>query len=85
MIDVRIDTSELDGLLERFPRVFPAAVARALPVIGAGVAERATRAFRYPALRPEEWEPRKGKDDGRPLLVRSGTMVRSMEWEGRGA
>lgn len=79
MIDVRIDTSELDGLLERFPAVFPAAAARALPDIGAAVAERATRAFRYPALRPAEWAPRKGRDDGRPLLVRSSKMLRSME------
>ena len=87
MITITVDTSRFDRMMADFPVRIAAAKKRALEAIGQAVASRATLAFRSPSLRPSPWAPRKPskRDDGHPLLIRSGNMRQSIRWELRGA
>ncbi|MBR4651827.1 MAG: phage virion morphogenesis protein [Kiritimatiellae bacterium] len=87
MITITVDTSKFDRMMADFPVRLAAAKKRALEAIGQAVASRATQAFRSPSLRPSPWAPRKPskRDDGHPLLIRSGNMRQSIRWELRGA
>ena len=86
MITITVDTSKFDRMMADFPVRLAAAKKRALEAIGQAVASRATLAFRTPSLRPSPWAPRKPskRDDGHPLLIRSGNMRQSIKWELRG-
>ena len=86
MITITVDTSKFDRMMADFPVRLAAAKKRALEAIGQAVASRATLAFRSPSLRPSPWAPRKPskRDDGHPLLIRSGNMRQSIKWELRG-
>lgn len=81
-VDITIDTSKFDRLMADFPACLARARKRALQDIGQHVASRATLAFRTEALRPSPWAPRKAsrRDDGHPLLIRSGTLRQSISW-----
>ena len=83
MISVTIDTSDLTRKLADFPAALARAQKRALQDIGAAVASRATRAIRTVSLRPATWAPRKPskRDDGHPLLIKSGDMRQSISWK----
>ena len=79
-VEVKVDTSKFDRTLADFPAKLATAQGRALRYIGQTVASRATMAFRNPALRPSPWAPRKPskRDDGHPLLIRSGNLRQSV-------
>lgn len=82
MININIDTSQLDkkliDLKSKVPVALRAGVERSLVVIGNLVKNRATDAFKNPALRPSPWAPRKNNaDPGRPLLYKSGDLMRN--------
>lgn len=81
-IEITVDTAKTDKLMADYPRRMAAAQSRSLRYIGATVASRATRAFREAALRPSIWAQRKPskRDDGHPLLIRSGAMRQSIGW-----
>ena len=86
-IDINFDTSRFDKMKSGFPERIAAAKARALRAIGQIVAARATLAFRTPSLRPSTWAPRKPskRDDGHPLLIKSGALRQSINWKLSGA
>lgn len=83
MITITVDTSQLDKNLADFPARFAEAQKRALQAIGQLVASRATQAFRTASFRPSPWAPRKPskRDDGHPLLIKSGTLRQSISWK----
>lgn len=83
MITINVDTSGFDQVLADFPARLAAAQKRALQDIGAAVTSRATRAIRTESLRPAPWAPRKPskRDDGHPLLIKSGDMRQSISWK----
>ena len=86
-ISIKVDTSKFDRMMSDFPAAMARARTRALKDIGQHVASDATQAFRTASLRPSPWAPRKPskRDDGHPLLIRSGNMRQSIRWELRGA
>ena len=77
---VSVDTSRFDRMLHDIPAALARAQRNALKGIGAHVASEATRAFRYPSLRPSPWAPRKDKKAKHPLLIKSGSLRQSMSW-----
>lgn len=79
---IHVDSSKFDRRMSDFPEAIRRAKGRALAAIGHGFASRATLAFRTAALRPSPWAPRKAsrRDDGHPLLIRSGTLRQSISW-----
>ena len=83
MITISVDTSSIDKVLADFPVRIAAAQKRALQAIGQSVASRATQAIRTVSLRPATWPPRKPskRDDGHPLLIKSGDMRQSISWK----
>ena len=83
MITITVDTAQLDKKLADFPARMAAAQKRALQAIGQLVASRATQAFRTASFRPSPWAPRKPskRDDGHPLLIKSGTLRQSISWK----
>ena len=82
-IEVKVDTSKLDRLLADFPVALARAQRQALMDIGQAVTSRATLAFRSPPMRPSPWVPRKPskRDDGHPLLIKSGSLRQSIGWK----
>lgn len=82
MITISVDTSSIDKVLADFPARLAAAQKRSLQAIGQSVASRATQAIRSVSLRPATWPPRKPskRDDGHPLLIKSGAMRQSISW-----
>lgn len=82
-IVVSVDTSKFDKMLSDLPSAMMRARRQALKDIGAAVASRATLAFRTPQMRPSPWAPRKPskRDDGHPLLVKSGSLRQSISWK----
>ncbi len=82
MITVHVDTSGIDKMLADIPARLAVAQRRALQAIGQSVASRATQAIRTVSLRPATWPPRKPskRDDGHPLLIKSGAMRQSISW-----
>ena len=82
-IEVKVDTSKFDKLLADFPTALARAQKRALMDIGQAVASRATMAFRNEPMRPSPWAPRKKskRDDGHPLLIKSGSLRQSIGWK----
>lgn len=82
-VEVTVDASEFERKMADLPACLARAQKRALQDIGAAVASRATRAFRTTGLRPSPWAPRRPSkaDDGHPLLIRSGTLRRSIGWK----
>lgn len=87
MININIDTSQLDGkiidLKSKVPEALRAGVGRALADIGQAVASRATLAFRASPMRPSPWASRKPstRDDGHPLLIKSGSLRQSIGYK----
>ena len=79
-VTVSVDTSRLDRLLHDMPAALARAQRKALSAIGAHVASEATRAFRDATLRPSPWAPRKDRKAKHPLLIKSGSLWRSMSW-----
>ena len=81
-VEVRFDTSRLDRMLHDFPLALARAQKRVLAAAGQLVASRTTLAFRTPSMRPTPWAPRKKskRDDGHPLLIKSGAMRQSIRW-----
>ena len=75
-VTIDLDTSRFDRMMSDFPVRMAAAKRRALAAIGTAVASRAQLAFRTASLRPAPWAPRKPskRDDGHPLLIRSGNL-----------
>ena len=82
-VEVKVDTSGLDRMLADFPAALAQAQQKALMGIGQAVASRATLAFRTPQMRPSPWAPRKPskRDDGHPLLIKSGSLRQSIGWK----
>ena len=77
-IEITVDTSRFDRKMADFPDAMARAQRNALVVIGNLVKNRATDAFKNPALRPSSWAPRKhNADPGRPLLQKSGELMRN--------
>lgn len=77
-IEISVDTSRFDRKMADFPDAMARAQRNALVVIGNSVKNRATDAFKNPALRPSPWAPRKNNaDPGRPLLHKSGDLMRN--------
>ena len=77
-IEISVDTSRFDRKMADFPDAMARAQRNALVVIGNSVKNRATDAFKNPALRPSPWAPRKNNaDPGRPLLYKSGELMRN--------
>lgn len=85
--EVKVDTSNLERMLKDFPPALARAQRNALKSIGQAVASRATMAFRTPQMRPAPWAPRKPskRDDGHPLMIRSGALRQSIGWKFKGA
>lgn len=85
-IEVNADTAKVDKMLADFPAALARAQRQALKDIGQDVVSRATQAFRTPQLRPAPWAPRKPskRDNGHPLLIKSGILRRSIEWKFNG-
>ena len=85
-IEVKVDTSKFDKMMADFPRALARAQKRALMDIGQAVASRATMAFRNEPMRPSPWAPRKKskRDDGHPLLIKSGSLRQSIGWKLQG-
>lgn len=87
MININIDTSQLDkkliDLKSNVPYALRAGVERSLADIGQAVASRATLAFRSEPIRPSPWAPRKPskRDDGHPLLIKSGSLRQSIGYK----
>lgn len=83
MITISVDTSQFDKKLADFPAALARAQKRALPEIGQAVQSRSTLAFRTPQLRPSDWPARKPskRDDGHPLLIKSGALRQSISWK----
>lgn len=83
VIEIHIDTSSLERIAEDLPNRLEAAKTRALKAIGQEVVTRATLAFRTASFRPSPWAPRKPskKDDGHPLLIRTGDLRQSISWK----
>lgn len=81
-IEVKVDTKGLEQKLADFPVRLAAAQKRILEYIGAAVQSRTTQAFRTASFRPSPWAPRKPskRDDGHPLLIRSGSLRQSISW-----
>lgn len=81
-VTINLDTSRFDRMMSDFPARIAAARVRALKAIGQAVASRATLAFRTSSMRPSPWAPRKAskRDDGHPLLIRSGALRQSIRW-----
>ena len=81
-VTISLDTSRFDRMMSDFPVRMAAAKRRALAAIGTAVASRAQLAFRTASLRPAPWAPRKAskRDDGHPLLIRSGNLRQSISW-----
>ena len=86
MIEITVDTSQFDKKLADFPGALARARSNALKYIGEHVAAYATEAFRDESLRPAPWAPRKPskRDDGHPLLIKSGALRRSFRWKLKG-
>ena len=82
MITSTVDTARFDRKMADLPARMAAAKKRALEAIGEAVVSRTTLAFRTPSIRPLRWEPRKPskRDDGHPLLIKSGTLRKSFQW-----
>lgn len=85
-IEVKVDTSKFDKMMSDFPTALARAQKRALMDIGQAVASRATMAFRNEPMRPSPWAPRKKskRDDGHPLLIKSGSLRQSIGWKLQG-
>lgn len=81
-VDITVDASAFERRMADLPACLARARKRALQDIGEAVASRATLAFRTTGLRPSPWAPRRPsrRDDGHPLLIRSGTLLRSIGW-----
>lgn len=86
-VTISLDTSRFDRMMSDFPVRMAAAKRRALADIGTAVASRAQLAFRTASLRPAPWAPRKAskRDDGHPLLIRSGNLRQSITWRLNGS
>ena len=86
-VTINLDTSRFDRMMSDFPVRMAAAKRRALAAIGTAVASRAQLAFRTASLRPAPWAPRKPskRDDGHPLLIRSGNLRQSITWRLNGS
>ena len=86
-VEIKVDTSKLDQMAANFPAAVERAKRRALQDVGQAVASRATMAFRTAAMRPSPWAPRKPskRDDGHPLMIRSGALRQSIGWKFKGA
>ena len=80
MITITVDTSRFDRMMADFPAAMERARRVALNQIGNTVRNRTTAAFRSPSLRPSPWAPRKDKKSTHPLLLKSTTMWRSIEY-----
>ena len=80
MITITVDTSRFDRMMADFPAAMERARRKALNQIGNTVRNRTTAAFRSPSLRPSPWAPRKDKKSTHPLLLKSTTMWRSIEY-----
>ena len=85
-VEVKVDTSRFERMMSDMPDALARARDLALRAIGQAVASRATMAFRTASLRPSPWSPRKPskKDDGHPLLIRTGALRQSIRWRTNG-
>ena len=83
-IEVKVDTSRFDRMMSDFPAALARAQRVALNQIGNTVKNHATDAFKDPSLRPEPWPPRKDRKK-HPLLIRSGSLWRSIRYRLEGA
>ena len=85
-IEVNVDISEIEkkqsNIRSYLPEAMGRATQRALNDIGQAVVSRATLAFRTPQMRPSPWAPRKPlkRDDGHPLLIKSGSLRQSIKY-----
>ena len=86
-IEIKVDTSKFDKLLADVPAALARAQSQALKDIGQAVASRTTLAFRHQQMRPSPWAPRKKskRDDGHPLLIKSGALRQSIGWKLQGS
>ena len=82
-VTINLDTSRFDRMMSDFPVRMAAAKRRALAAIGTEVTSRTTLAFRTASMRPAPWAPRKPskRDDGHPLLIRSGGLQKNFRSE----
>ena len=82
-VNVTMDTSRFDRMMSDIPARMEAAKMRAMKDVGAIVRSHADMTFRHPPFRPSPWAPRKPskRDDGHPLLQRSGAMKRTLRWD----
>lgn len=86
-IDIKVDTSKFDKMLADIPAALARAQSQALKDIGAEVESQTELAFKHPQYRPSPWAPRKKskRDDGHPLLIKSGALRQSIGWKLQGS
>ena len=75
-VTVNLDTSRFDRMMSDFPGAMARARRAALLQIGKTIRNHTREAFNEPSKRPAPWAPRKAskRDDGHPLLIRSGEL-----------
>ena len=78
--EIKVDTSKFARFLSDLPAAIERAKQQALRAIGAEVKSQAERSFRHPQYRASPWAPRKEskRDDGHPLLIKSGALRQSI-------
>ena len=86
-IDIKVDTSKFDKMLADVPAALARAQSHALKEIGAEVESQVELAFKHPQYRPSPWAPRQKskRDDGHPLLIKSGALRQSIGWKLQGS
>ena len=79
-VEIKVDTSGIDRMLSDISSAIERAKQQALKAIGAEVKSQAERSFRHPQYRASPWAPRKEskRDDGHPLLIKSGALRQSI-------